>query len=378
MPRDIDRRLKSLDSRRRGTDRIGQLSLDSAQQILAKSQISESYSKRAPVLRNTRYALGAMQAVDSDYTDVSIEEARRVSEKLGLGLIKLGLKVQYRLQGSVACDIHIRGVSDVDLLVLEDRYIRYDRTGVRAIRGAFNAPVAYDTLTALIELRQHSEKILAHAYPAAKVDTSGNKAINLSGGSLRRPVDVVPSNWFDTKDFQLSGVEADRGVEILNKSVPTRLLNMPFKHIQLINKNNSQSLGGLKKAIRLCKNVKADAIEEGAEIHLSSFDIASALWHANLPALTVDVTNELAILWEVTRFLDFLVRMPAYAATLKVPDGSRAVFDEPSKHQALTQLSFEMSDLAEKVGREQGMLSEYTRLQANQIADLLRKAYIPA
>ncbi len=124
MSRDIDKRLKSLDSRRRGTDRIGQLSLDSVQQILAKSQISESYAKRAPGLKNTRYALGAMQAVDADYTKVSIEEAKRVGVQLESGLAKLNIAIQLRLQGSVPCDIHIRGVSDVDLLVLDDRYFR--------------------------------------------------------------------------------------------------------------------------------------------------------------------------------------------------------------------------------------------------------------
>jgi len=377
MSRDIDKRLKSLDSRRRGTDRIAQLSLESAQQILSKSLISESYAKRAPWLKNTRYALGAMQAVDADYTKVSIEEAKRVGAQLESGLIKLDISVQFRLQGSVPCDLHIRGVSDVDLLVLDDRYFRYDTDGVNAILGKFNNPVVYDTLSALQQLRRHSESILKNAYPAARVDTTGSKAINLSGGSLRRPVDVVPSNWYDTQEFQRSGAEVERGVQILNKDVPERVLNMPFKHIQRINQHDTLSMGGLKKAIRLCKNVKADAIDEGTKINLSSFDIASALWHSDLPALSVGIASELAILGEVTRFLDFLARRPAYAATLKVPDGSREVFDTPSKHQALIQLSLEMDDLAVKVGREQGRLSEYAQLQSDQVIELLRKAQVP-
>lgn len=377
MSKDIDRRLKALDSRRRGTDRIGQLSIDSVQQILAKSQITESYAKRASGFKSTRYALGAMQAVDADYTKVSIEEANRVGAQLASGLIKLNILVQLRLQGSVPCDLHIRGVSDVDLLVLDDRYFRYDTAGVNAILGRFKSPVVYDTLAALQDLRRHSEKILKNAYPAANVDTSGSKAINVSGGSLRRPVDVVPSNWFDTQDFQRSEIEVDRGVQILNRDVPERVLNMPFKHIQRINQHDALSMGGIKKAIRLCKNVKADAIEEGTKINLSSFDIASALWHADLPALTVGISNELAILGEVTRFLDFLARRPKYSATLKVPDGSRAVFDLPSKHEALVQLSLEMDDLAIAVGREQGRLSDYAQLQSDQAIGLLRKAYVP-
>ena len=82
MARDIDRRLKSLDARRRGTDRLSMLSAESAQQVLAKSLFMESYAKRAATQRHTKYALGAMQAVDADYTRIGIEEATRVGKQL--------------------------------------------------------------------------------------------------------------------------------------------------------------------------------------------------------------------------------------------------------------------------------------------------------
>lgn len=377
MARDIEKRLKSLNARRRGLDRIAMLTTDSASQVIANSFFEESYAKRAAAQRHTKYALGAMQPVDADYTRIGIEEATRVGRQLESGLSAQGIGVEFRLQGSVPCDIHIRGVSDVDLLVLDGRFYRYDSQGLRALRGDYNSPVAYDTLDALGDLRRHSETILKAAFPAATVDTKGAKAIKLSGGSLRRPVDVVPSNWFDTSDFQRSSAEVDRGVEILNKDIPERVLNTPFLHIQRISQRDRECLGGLKKAIRLCKNVKADAIEEGTKIDLSSFDIASALWHSDVRALTVGVANELAILAEATRFLDHLARNIAYAATLRVPDGSRAVFDTSAKREALIQLSLEMDDLAEKVSREQARLSNGVRLPTDQISEVLRKAYIP-
>ena len=377
MVRDVDRRLKSLDARRRGTDRISMLSAESAQQVLAKSLFEESYAKRAATQRHTKYALGAMQAVDADYTRIGIDEATRVGKQLETGLSKQGLVVDFRLQGSVPCDIHIRGVSDVDLLVLEGRFIRYDIHGAKALQGEYRSPVSYDTLVALQDLRGHSEKILRDAFPAATVDTKGAKAINLSGGSLRRPVDVVPSNWFDGVDFQRTGAEVDRGVEILNKDVPERVLNMPFRHIQRISQRDAECLGGLKKAIRLCKNVKADAIDEGTTINLSSFDIASTLWHADTGALTVGIANELAILAEATRFLDYLSRQKEYAATLTVPDGSRKIFDAPAKLEALVQLSLELDDLAEKVGREQARLPEGLGFTSGSVSDVLRRSHIP-
>ena len=357
MARDIDKRLKSLRERRMGTDRIADLAVESATQVIAKSLTQESYAKRVPVQKHTQYALGAMQAVDPDYTRISLEEADRVKDQLKRGLDRKSISTEFRIQGSVACDIHIRGVSDVDLLVLDGRYIHYELNGQKALLGGYASPVTFNTLQALIQLRSESESILDAAFPAAKVEKGGAKAIKISGGSLRRPVDVVPSNWFDTVAYQRSSAEVDRGVHILNKHVPERVLNTPFKHIQQINDRDQRSIGGLKKAIRLCKNVKADAESDGTKIELSSYDIASALWHADMAALTVGIANELAILAEATRFLDDLARRLNYACTLRVPDESRFVFDSEAKIEGLRLLSLEMDDLSERVAREQSKAS---------------------
>ena len=214
-------------------------------------------------------------------------------------------------------------------------------------------------------------------YPAAKVDTSGGKAIKLSGGSLRRPVDVVPSHWHDTIDYQASWREADRGVRILDKSVPESVLNMPFRHIELISQRDVLARTGLKKAIRLLKNVKADAIEEGSKINLPSFDIAATMWHADLSALAAGAIFELAIVAEATRYLDHLARNFTVAKTLLVPDGSRAIFNTNEKLEGLVQLSLEMDDLALQIGREQDRLLQYTTPSQRQIDEVLRKAIVP-
>ena len=378
MARDIDKRLKSLRERRKGTDRIADLAVESATQVIAKSLTQESYAKRAPVQKHTQYVLGAMQAVDPDYTRISLEEADRVKDQLKRGLDRKSISTEFRIQGSVACDIHIRGVSDVDLLVLDGRYIHYELNGQKALLGGYASPVTFNTLQALIQLRSESESILDAAFTAAKVEKGGAKAIKISGGSLRRPVDVVPSNWFDTVAYQRSSAEVDRGVHILNKHVPERVLNTPFKHIQQINDRDQRSIGGLKKAIRLCKNVKADAESDGTKIELSSYDIASALWHADMAALTVGIANELAILAEATRFLDDLARRLNYACTLRVPDESRFVFDSEAKIEGLRLLSLEMDDLSERVAREQSKVPWLWQTPSTgPVFEELRKAYVP-
>lgn len=269
-------------------------------------------------------------------------------------------------------------MSDVDLLVLDGRYIHYDANGDKSRQGRYAKPVTYDTLKALIQLRRDSEAILDVAFPAANVKKSGAKAINISGGSLRRPVDVVPSNWFDTAEYQSSSNEIYRGVHILNKEIPKRLLNTPFKHIHLINSRDDLCIGGLKKAIRLCKNVKADAETDGTKIQLTSYDIGSLLWHANMNALTVGIENELSILAEATRFLDYLVRNSNYAKALRVPDDSRFVLDAEEKVEGLLLLSLEMDDLSERVAREQIKSSwPLQGVETGLVLSELRKAYLP-
>lgn len=260
MNRNIGNRLQQLKARRSGTDRIALLDSAEGLEVLAKSIYGESYTRRATGQKHTQYALGAMQAVDADYTRISLAEAERVGKQLDAGLRARGRDVGFRLQGSVPCDIHIRGVSDVDLLVLDEAFFTYETTGARARAGQFTLPLAYTPLSALFSLRGSAEEILKDKFPRATVDTKGAKAIKLSGGSLRRPVDVVPSHWHDTGDYQATGSEADRGVKILDKSIPESVLNMPFRHIERINQRDAQARSGLKKSIRLLKNVKADAM----------------------------------------------------------------------------------------------------------------------
>lgn len=347
MARNINKRLSSLQTRRRGADRIGSLSFDAVADVLAKRYTRERYEELSDGKPYTRYALGAMQEVDPEYTRIGIEEATRVGNQLERGLSNFGFRVGFRLQGSVPCNIHIRGVSDVDLLTLRTEFITTDPGVGNYVNSNFNA------VAALSELRAHSERILTQQFPKATVDTSGSKAIAISGGSLRRPVDVVPSHWHDTADYQRTLQEHDRGVRIYEKKKHASLLNMPFRHIKLVTDKDTQAAKGLKKAIRLCKHIKNDAIEEGKSIDYSSFDIASTLWHANHYAFAAGTANELAILMEAQRFIDELYKNIDKTKSLYVPDGSRKIFDNNKNIEGMKSLSYELDDLAKEVAYEQ-------------------------
>jgi hypothetical protein len=163
----------------------------------------------------------------------------------------------------------------------------------------------------------------------------------------------VPSHWYDGPGYQVSGQEQDRGVTILNKKVPITIDNLPFLHIKLITEKCEPTYGGLRKAIRLCKNVKADAIEEGTQINFPSFDIAATMYYADQSSFLIGYLYELRILTEAQRFLDYLYHNPEYAKSLRVPDGSRVIFDSVEKYEGMKKLSFELDDLLKEVSIEQ-------------------------
>jgi hypothetical protein len=317
-----------------------------------------------------------MQEVGPEYTAIGLEEAERVGKQLKIGLTAKGILVDFKIQGSVPCNIHIRGASDVDLLTLDIAFHTYDPSGIKAQTGGYQFFVTYTPISALKKLRQHAEEILVEKYPAVDVDVSGAKAIKLAGGSLRRPIDVIPAHWHDTADYQMHGKSYDRGVRILDTKNNESLHNMPFLHIQRIGERDAIAIDGLKKAIRLCKNVKADAEKEGTLIKISSFDIAAMMWHANLSALRVGTINELAILAETQRHLDFYAHNHADARTLEVPDGSRKIFDTSEKLEALKLLSTEIDDLANEVAIETDAALRYLARRWEQTREVLKRAYI--
>lgn len=375
MPRDINLRLENLRVRRRGVDAVnsGRVTATFAEDVLRKSAMQESWQRRASNQPYTRYALGSMQAVDAAYTQKSRDEAERVAKQLREAL---PMPVETRLQGSVPLDVHVRGVSDVDLLVLRTDFLTYVTYGARARAGHYIVPTVQTSLSALTALRRESEDLLKRRYWGANVDCSGGKCIALSGGGFERPVDVVPSHWSDTFAYQSSGAEHDRGVTILNKKVPEALDNLPFTHIKRVHDRDTAYYGGLKKAIRLVKNVKNDATAETTAAKLPSFDIAALMYHADETALKAGYVNELYILREAQRFCDWCYRNKDEAGKLMTPDGLRPVLNSKSKREGLLIISSELDDLAKQVAREHGLYNSSPTW--NDVYSTLGSARVPA
>ncbi|MBH3128451.1 hypothetical protein [Serratia marcescens] len=306
--------------------------------------LPENWESRGLRDSATRYVIGAMQSVDSRYTQISFETAERIQKQLTK---RLEHTLDFRVQGSVPLDIHIKGFSDVDLLIIDQQMLMYAPDGV----GNYN-PTTKDSRDVIVALREAACDALKGAFPTAYVDDSNNKSLRITGGSLQREVDVVPGIWWDTVEYQKTRNEEDRGVTIINKSTRERIYNAPFLHIKRIKDRCTQCNGGLRKSIRLLKTLKADSKEEGKDIDLSSYDIASLMYHADIRNLSHSAYYELAVLVETHRWLNYLCQNPDNAMQLEVPNETRKIFEKPESLNELGKLTVIINEVVTEVLRE--------------------------
>ncbi|ABE32848.1 hypothetical protein DR64_2259 [Paraburkholderia xenovorans LB400] len=293
----------------------------------------------------TRYALGCMAEVPPQYTAISLRDGNRIADQL---TGQSEFKVITRLQGSVPLNIHIYASSDVDLLVLADWFVNVKLPVVPPSTYDFaNGPAS--SFDELVKLRSFCERFLPTKYPAADVDTSGAKSIAVSGGSLARKVDVVPSYWVDTVEYQQSKLEIHRDVAILDKVKKETVVNRPFMHMGLIDVKDTSSNGHAKRAIRLLKCLSRDA---DVDIALSSFDIAGLIYHMPNAELSVNPFFPLQLLDRVDLYLRRLESNYQYATSLQTPDGTRAVLDSSEKFFAVAMLRQELTEAIDNVAGE--------------------------
>ncbi|KHS86610.1 hypothetical protein ACI51Z_08350 [Pectobacterium carotovorum] len=362
-------RIQRLKNRRKGSSEQLRVVKDSA---LTKSQAGlenytllegviagvEGWESRATADSATRYAIGAMQSVDTRYTEICIETAKRIENQLSNKLTNLGYTLEFELQGSVPLDIHIKGFSDVDILVIDQEMLRYARDGIRA---SSYTPTTKDSVSILRCLRIDSKRELELAFPKTFVDDSGSKSLRITGGSLQREVDVVPAIWWDTVQYQQTMEDSDRGVAILDIVKNDHIYNSPFVHIKRIREKCDASNGGLRKSIRLLKNIKADSEAEGQIIDISSYDIASIMYHADAKNLSHNEYYELAVLGETQRWLNSLLNNKDHASQLEVPNGTRKIFENTSQFIELKKLAVLVDTLVDQILEERNLTDTLQR-----------------
>lgn len=353
-------KIQQLTNRRQGLYARDGKTFDSAYALATESfRKSERFAELAEP-EAIKYAIGAMQAVDEHYTKKSYEEGNRIKSALESGLSNAGISTTFDYQGSVPLDVHVRGNSDIDLLVLHAEFVTIDPNVAQNFSYS-DAPGS--PIESLKTLRSECINVLSRHFWAATVDSTPSKAITISGGSLQRVVDVIPSHWHDTLEWKRTSDKRYRDIYVLDSKNGVRLKNRPFMHIGLISDKCSQVHGSLRKVIRLLKNLRYDADKE---IDLSSYDIAAIAWHMGQRDLTVQYGQDLLLVERVRMHLKSILDNSIYRNALSVPDGSRLIFDKSEKLAAATELYKEVEQLSNDLIREINPLFPYTGLPRSQ------------
>ncbi|MDO9041122.1 MAG: hypothetical protein Q7U64_02110 [Desulfocapsaceae bacterium] len=315
-------------------DRLSARRTDST--IITAKLLNEAY-KGLSQSESVRYIIGAMQSIDPEYTKNTYAQGERVCNQLRN---RLTTTCGYEYQGSVTNDTHIKAKSDIDVLLLIDKFIGLEKP--QEPKNSYKG----DPIQDLVDLRAEAITKLKAAFPEATVDSSGSKSIAVEGGSLRRKVDVVPSNWYNTNRYTTTGDKIYRGVQILDASKRVRLKNTPFLHNAWIGHKDKITNGGLRKAARLLKSLKYDS----ESIDLSSYDLVSLAFNIPDNELNVPHGMELTILNSCHNFCSELQQNRLKRESLEVPDKHRKIFTEGhATLNGLNQLVAELESLVKDV-----------------------------
>jgi hypothetical protein len=181
----------------------------------------------------------AMRGVEPEYTQKSKEAGERVKEHLSSLL-----NINFKYQGSVMTNTHIKGASDIDILTICDKFYYWDSSAVYNILNNPTEKAKYYSsqisklereanlsfytgipLEDLRKIRLDSESIVQNIY--TQIDTSKGKSIKIRNLSLKRDVDIVTASWYDNVSSILNDKGDFRGIQVYDKNRNERCLIRP-------------------------------------------------------------------------------------------------------------------------------------------------------
>lgn len=119
---DITSRLNNLSLRRSDKHLVTDRAFESIEKSLfAESQ--QDFFDLDEYEKWKKYVLDSMAEVPNRSTEISFEEGEKVKNHLRENLGKYNLSAEFKFQGSIINNTHIKGNSDIDLLVITDKYI---------------------------------------------------------------------------------------------------------------------------------------------------------------------------------------------------------------------------------------------------------------
>jgi len=212
-------------------------------------------------LRNSTGPASDTEEADRDRTERRIREAILDDGRLA-GSVRVFVK------GSYANNTNVRRDSDVDIAVEWKQWSYIEKTNQAAQNswGELGVPLG-DSGPTPADYRRWVEQALSTAFGAASVDTTGNKAITVAGGSTTLDADVVPC--FRLKRYDRPGREPHVGIRLHPKS-GGRIENWPEQNRENGTAKNRRTGMRFKELVRAIKRLENDMVQTGRlseEVH---------------------------------------------------------------------------------------------------------------
>lgn len=253
---------------------------------------NESFVARPRISRFERLLRMTMAPVDEAETQKALEAGDRVVGHL-TSVIQ---NVEYRYQGSIVANTHIKGASDIDLLVINTCSFGWNSQDVKLLwrryeSTPFGNQKPYVMLKNLIDARSYGgdaksdlakqcrkcEERLCSVY--TDVDLDGSKAVRVLNKSLDQKIDVVNCTWFHNATSVLHEKKLPySGIRIYNRKKNCwEKEDYPFLKIALMDARDHDTGGRFKQIVRFFKTLRSDA-DKSDSMSLSSYDIYSLVY----------------------------------------------------------------------------------------------------
>lgn len=288
---------------------------------LQKSVLTESF-KKSVLPETIKYVYESMEPVGEEYTNKTYAEAARVENQIRAGIIAakgIITDVVFEYQGSVPSDTHIKVHSDLDILVIHDRFYY----GVPSVVPKIDyGGKPYEELK---ELRLNAFNRLTSSFPAADVKNNKPKCIQISGGSLKRKFDVLICSRFNSQEYVDTRASHLRAISLYNMGSDACHEDHPFTHIYEVDRKDANFYvrGNLRRIVRLLKSLKMDADKK---IDLSSFMITSIMYHMEDSKFYVSSDKLSQLLVNASLHLDKILSSENYRLQLKSPNKKENLF----------------------------------------------------
>lgn len=306
-------------------------------QSLEKCFASMDESTEKEIDTASEYVKRAMAELSERSTKISYEEGEGVKSQLIKELPNYSFfNPDFEYQGSVPCNTHIKYHSDIDLLVIIDKFVTVENKN--RIKKRYLGNPKED----MIDLRAACIKILNETYSVADVEKN-SKSITISGGSLKRKIDVVPSNWYNSENWYIYKKDYYRGVQIFDNKTKKRITNFPFLNIRRIGKKDYKTHNNYRPLVRLTKNLKEDSDNK---IDISSYDIQALFY--NMPD-KLYFSDTATLLKNTICYLHELINDSYLYQSLTVPDETRKISDKVNITE-IDKLLHEFYDLSSRLG----------------------------